>query len=169
MDALEAIMTRRSIRSYTDEPVSDAELDSILRAAMAAPSASNERPWRFVVVRDPATLARLAKATLFSGVVGRAKAAIVVCGDRQAAKYPGFWVIDCSAAIQNALLAAHAGGLGAVWVGVHPVTPFVAAVRRIIGVPRHVVPHSIIALGRPAEGRPPVDRYDEAFVHDERW
>lgn len=169
MDALDAIMTRRSIRAYTQDPVSDAELEVVLRAGMAAPSASNERPWRFVVVRDPLTLARLAKATPFAAVVGRAQAAIVVCADKRAAKYPGFWVIDCAAAIENALLAAHAIGLGGVWIGVHPVLPFVHAVRRTIGAPRHVVPHSMIALGWPAEPRPAVERYDAGFVHDERW
>jgi len=169
MDTLEALMSRRSVRDFTDQPVTDAQLEVVLRAAMAAPSATNEQPWRFVVVRDPQRIARLALAKVLARPLKTAPAAIVVCADRTAAKTPGFWVIDCSAAIQNALLAAHATGLGAVWMGVHPITPFVAGVRRIIGAPRHVVPHSIIAIGHPAQTPPPIDRYRPEWIHEETW
>ncbi len=169
MEAIEAIMTRRSVRSFTEEAVTDAELDVVLRAAMAAPSASNERPWRFVVVRDPAAIARLARTTPFTGPLKSAPVAIVVCADRKAAKYPGFWVIDCSAAIENALVAAHATGLGAVWMGVHPIAPFSSAVRRAIGAPRHVAPHSLVALGHPVAAPPRVDRFEPTWVHEGAW
>jgi nitroreductase len=137
---------------------------------MAAPSASNERPWRFLVVREREMRERLAAATPFAKPIAGAPVGIVVCADTKAAKYPGFWVIDCSAAIQNMLLAAHAIGLGGVWIGVHPMAPLSISVRHAIGgLPRHIKPHSMIALGHPAEERPPVDRYDESFVHLERW
>lgn len=169
MDALEAIMTRRSIRQFTDELVTAEEIGTLLRAAMAAPSASNERPWRFVVVRERETLDRLAKATLFSKPLASASLGIVVCVDKREAKYAGFPIIDCAAAIENLLLAAHSMGLGGVWIGVHPVPPFIHAVRRIIGAPRHIAPHSLLALGRPAEGRFPVDRFEPGWVHQERW
>jgi nitroreductase len=169
MDTLEAIATRRSVRRFTDAPLTDEQLDNVLRAAMAAPSASNGRSWRFVVVRDRERLQKLAKATPFAGCVAEAAACIVVCADRPTLKYPGFWVIDCSAAIQNLLLAAHATGLGAVWLGVHPIAPFRSAVRRIIQAPATVVVHSMIAIGTPAALPAPVDRYDESFIHMERW
>jgi len=169
MDAIQAIMTRRSVRQFTDEPVTDEQLDRVLRAAMAAPSASNGQSWRFVVVRERERLERLARATVFAAPMGRAPVGIVVCADRLTLKYPGFWVIDCSAAIENLLLAAHAEGLGGVWIGVHPIAPFRAAVRRTIEAPRTVVPHSMIALGHPAAVPPPVDRYDAGFVHAEKW
>jgi nitroreductase len=113
-------MTRRSVRRFTDEPVGDVELEALLRAAMAAQSASNERPWRFVVVRDRERLGRLSKATPFAGALASASVEIVVAVDRGAMKCPGFWVIDCAAAIENMLLAAHATGLGGMWIGVHP-------------------------------------------------
>lgn len=169
MDALDAIMTRRSIRQFSEEPVTAEEIDVLLRAAMAAPSASNERPWRFVVVRERETLDRLAKATLHSKPLANAPLGIVVCVDKRGAKYPGFPIIDCAAAIQNLLLAAHSIGLGGVWIGVHPVAPFVHAVRGIIGAPRHVAPHSLVAIGRPGEDRQPVDRFEPDWVHHERW
>jgi nitroreductase len=169
VDALTALMTRRSIRTFTDEPVTDEEIETVLRAAMAAPSAHNMRQWRFVVVRDPQTLNRLSKATLFAGPIGRAQAGIVVCSEKRVDPYAGFWAINCAAAIENALLAAHAIGLGAVWIGVHPISPFALAVRRVIGAPRDVAIHSMIAVGRPAEPKPPVDRFEADWVHRERW
>ncbi len=169
MDAVDAIMTRRSVRDFTDEPVIDADLEAVLRAAMAAPSASNERPWHFIVVRDETARHRLARATPFSGPIARAPVAFVVCADRLAVRHKGFWVIDCAAAIENALLAAHSIGLGGVWIGVHPSRVMVASVRSAIKLPRHVVPHSMVALGHPSRVPPPVDRFDSARVHLESW
>ena len=169
METLQALSTRRSIRSFTPEAVSDADLDAILRAAMAAPSASNERPWRFIVARERATLDRLSKATPFAGPLAAAPLGIVVCADQKVLRHKGFWVIDCSAAIENMLLAAHAIGLGGVWIGVHPVAALSLAVRLAAGLPRHIKPHSLVAIGHPAEDRPPVDRFDPGFIHAERW
>jgi nitroreductase len=170
MEAIEAIMTRRSVRQFTDCPVTDAELEIILKAAMNAPSAGNEQPWRFVVVRDKDNLRRLSKATPFARLLADAGAGIVVCADMRALKYPAaFWPIDTSAATENLLLAAHATGLGGVWIGVHPVAPFKAAVRRIVRLPRVVVPVSLVAIGHPATVPPRVERYDASFVHHEAW
>jgi nitroreductase len=169
VDTLEAIRTRRSVRKFTEEPITREQMEMLLRAAMAAPSATNEQPWQFVVVRDRATLERLSKATPFAKMLAEAAVGLIVAGDRAKMKYPGFWIIDCSAAIQNLLLAAHASGLGGVWLGVHPVRPFGWNVRRIAGLPRHVVPHSLVALGHPVEVPEPVDRFKAERVHRERW
>lgn len=157
------------MRAFTDEPVDDADMEVLLRAAMAAPSASNERPWRFVVVRDAATLRRLSKATPFAGALASAAAGVAVAADRGAAKYPGFWVIDRAAAIENMLLAAHACGLGGVWIGVHPIKPFAWNVRRSVGLPRRVAPHSLVAIGHPASLPGPVDRFENDWIRSERW
>jgi len=169
MEAIDAIMTRRSVRQFTPEPVSEADVEVVLRAAMAAPSAGNERPWRFVVVTEREMLGRLAKATPFAGALAGAPLGLVVCADRRSLKYPGLWAIDCSAAIENALLAAHAIGLGGVWIGVHPIAPLVWNVRRIAGVPKGIDPVSLVALGHPAKPREPVDRYEPGWVHRQRW
>jgi nitroreductase len=169
MNALDAIMSRRSVRQFSDEPVTDEQLEVVLRAAMAAPSASNGQSWRFVVVRDRERLGRLAGATTFAKPMERGQVGIVVCADRLQLKYPGFWVIDCAAAIQNLLVAAYATGLGAVWIGVHPIAPFRRSVRKIIEAPPTVVPHSMIALGHPAHTPDPVDRFRPDWVHDEKW
>jgi len=169
MDCLEAIMSRRSIRNYTDEPVTDEQLEVILRAAMAAPSAGNQQSWRFVVVRSAEQRAALAEATPYSRMIEHAPVALVVCGDTRAEKHPGYWVQDCSAAIENALVAIHATGLGAVWIGVHPVEERVANVRRICEIPDGIQPMSMIALGHPADTKPPGERYEPAYVRQERW
>jgi len=166
---MDAILSRRSIRSYTDEPVTDAQLDVVLRAAMAAPSAGNQRSWRFIVVRGADQRSALSEATPYASMVARAPVALVVCGDTRAEKHPGYWVQDCSAAIENALVAAHAAGLGAVWIGVHPIAERVGNVRRICELPEGIEPLSLIAIGHPAETKPPGNRFEPANVSYERW
>jgi len=169
MDSLDAIMSRRSVRMFTRDAVSDGDIDTLLKAAMAAPSAGNQQPWRFVVVTEHGQLQALAEATPYSGPAGRSPLAIVVCGDTRAEKHPGYWVQDCSAAIQNTLVAANAIGLGAVWIGVHPVSERSGNVARICEVPDGIVPLAIVAIGHPAETKPPADRYEPAFVHRDRF
>jgi nitroreductase len=169
MDCIEALMSRRSIRNYSAEEVTEQQLETVLRAAMAAPSAGNQQSWRFVVVRDAAVREALSQATPYSGMVARAPVAVVVCGDTRAEKHPDYWVQDCSAAIENLLVAAHATGLGAVWIGVHPIAERAANVRQVCGIPEGVEPMSMIALGHPAEEKPPSERFETEYVHRERW
>lgn len=169
MDCVDAIMSRRSIRSYTAEQVTPEQLDTVLRAAMAAPSAGNNQSWRFIVITDAEKRAALSQATPYSGMIARAPLALVVCGDTREEKHPGYWVQDCSAAIENALLAAHAIGLGAVWIGVHPVATSSATVRDICGIPEGIEPMSMIAIGHPETEKPPGERFDPSFVHHGQW
>lgn len=170
MDARTAILTRRSIRRYTGQPVTDEQVEGVLHAAMAAPSAFNQQSWRFVVVRDPDVRASLSRASKHAGMIADAPVAIVVCGDTTAERHPGtYWVQDCTAALENLLVAANAEGLGAVWVGVHPWEDRAAAVAEAVGLPSHVLPLATVALGWPAESKPPADRYDARFVHTDRW
>lgn len=169
MDCLEAIAGRRSIRKYASQPVTAEQIEALLRAAMAAPSAGNQQSWRFIVVTDEEQLARLAEATPYSRMLASAPLGIVVCGDTRDEKHPGYWVQDCSAAIENTLLAAHAMGLGAVWIGVHPVAERSANVRQICGLPEGIEPLSMIALGYPEEQKPAAERFERAYVHRDRW
>jgi nitroreductase len=164
MDILEAIHSRRSIRNYTDAPVSDAQVETLLRAAMAAPSAGNQQPWCFVVVRDRQLLEAVATAHPYAKMAPKAALGILVCGDTRKQKYEGYWVIDCAAAVQNLLLAAHGLGLGAVWTGVYPSMDRVEALARIFNCPKGVVPHSFIPLGVPAEQKGREDRFNAERV-----
>lgn len=169
MDAIEALHGRRSIRTYDDAPVDESLVTTLLEAAMAAPSAGNQQSWRFVVVTERGRLDQLASATPYAQPLSRAPLGIVICADTRDNKHPGYWVQDCSAATQNLLLAAHASGLGAVWIGVHPIEERSAAVKRILNVPDGVVPLSMIAIGHPAEEKPPAERFNGEFVYREHW
>lgn len=166
---MEAILTRRSIRRYTAQPVGDEAVDDLLRAAMAAPSARNQQPWHFVVVRDRGTLARIAERIETASMAREAPLAIAVCADLDLEKSPGYWVQDCSAATENMLIAANAARLGTVWCGIHPREQRVEALREILGLPEPVMPLALVVIGYPAESPPTVDRFRRDRIHRERW
>ena len=169
MQTIDAIMSRRSIRKYSDRPVPDDQVTTLLKAAMAAPSAHNRQPGHFVVVRSRETLLGITKFHPYSKMLEHAPLAIVVCGDAELDGGTGFWVEDCSAATQNILLAARDAGLGAVWLGVYPMAPLVEGVKKLLGLPEKVTPLNIIPVGYPAEEKPPGNRFNEAKIHREKW
>jgi len=169
VDALQALMSRRSIRRFTDEPVSEEQIETVLRAAQAAPSAGNQQPWRFIVITERETLAAVAATSPYARMLPEAAVGLVVCGDTAGLKHEGMWQQDCSAAVENALLAAHAIGLGGVWLGYYPKLERVAPLKELLGIPEGVEPLAVLAIGHPAETKPPSDRYDPSFVHRERW
>ena len=172
MDAMEAILTRRSIRRYTDEDVSAEQVETLLRAAMAAPSAIDNRDWAFVVVRDRQILADIAsKEDGNAEMLKTAPVGIVVCGDMNLTipSDPDSWIQDCSACVQNILLAAHATGLGAVWLGTYPVMNRVRGVAEVLGLPAHIVPLAVVSIGHPARRLPPADRFEPEKIHFEKW
>ncbi len=169
MDALEAIHTRRSIRQYEERPVPAEMVERVLAAAMMAPSARNAQPWHFVVIDDRATLDRIAEINPNAEMTRRARLAILVCGDLSLELSAGYWVIDCAAATENMLLAAHALGLGAVWTGIYPRQERMEGIGNLAGLPRNVKAHSLIVIGYPAEHRASEGRYRPERVHRNRW
>jgi nitroreductase len=169
-EVLKFIQKRRSIRQYKKgAEVSAAQVETLLRAAMAAPSAGNQQPWHFVVVRDRARLEGIMKVHPYASMLKTASLAIVVCGELAREKHAGMWVQDVSAATQNLLLAAANTGLGACWCGAHPRPEREAGLRQLLGIPQNVVPFAVIAVGAPAEEKGPADYYDPARVHREGW
>jgi nitroreductase len=169
MDVMEAILTRRSIRKYTGEPVSEEDLQTILRAGSYAPSAHNYQPWRFIVVRDVEKLTAIANSHRYAKMLPEAGCGIVVAGDKSVQKKLGFLVEDCSAAIQNILLAAHGLGLGTVWCGLYPVPKLTKAVSAVLQLPPNIVPVGLVALGHKIEDRRVSERFDPSKVHYESW
>lgn len=166
---IENIMTRTSIRAFTPEKLTDAEIETLLRAGMAAPTAVNKQPWDFVVVDDPALLDSL-QAALSKAPITRANCqqVIVVCGNMQKAlegDAQAYWIQDCSAATQNILLAAHAMGLGAVWCGVLPIKERIEVVSAVLKLPSFVRPLCVIPVGHPAEAPQPKDKWKPENVH----
>lgn len=169
MELFEALHGRRSIRAFEDRPIEDETVETLLRAAMAAPSAGNQQSWRFIVVRDREQLQALSETTPYASMLPHAAIGVVVCADTHTEKHPGYWVQDCSAAMQNLLLAAHALGLGSVWLGFTPVEERVAGATRVLGLPRRIAVLGVAAIGYPAEKKAGVDRYDPAKVFIDRW
>jgi len=168
MDAIEAILTRRSIRRYLADDVSDDAIDQLLHAAMSAPTAANQ-PYHFVVVRDRNTLSAVPRFHPHAKMLETASVAIVVCGDPTIETRKGRWVLDCAAATENMLIAANAMGLGACWVGIFPVEERIKGVRSLFELPEHVIPVAMVSVGHPAVKKAPPDRFKPDRIHYERW
>jgi len=168
---LDIVFGRRSVRVYAPGEISSADVQRLLEAAMAAPSAMTRDPWRFVTIRTPETLKKLGAALPGGSMLPAAAMAIAVCGDIEAAfeSNIGYLVQDCSAATENLLIAAHALGLGACWVGVYPAEEAMRQVRNLLKLPSNIVPLAVISLGYPGEQLDPRTRYNEAFVRKETW
>lgn len=170
MDVLTAIRTRRSIRKYSSEQIDDETIEAILDAGFCAPSASNKRPWHFLVIRDKATLGAIAEAHPYAKMMPGASCCIVVAGDTEAQPSTGLLVEDCSAAIQNMLLAAHGLGVGAVWCGIYGGrgdrhVQFAG----LLQLPPDMLAVGMIAFGYPAETKDAPERFEKDRVHYEKW
>ncbi len=168
---LENIHNRKSVRQYTSEPVSDEHIQTLLKAAMAAPSAVNYQPWRFVVVTERAQLDAMAEILPYARMLRQAPLAVIVCGETLwfEGKENMYWQQDCSAATQNLLLAAEALGLGAVWTGVYPDPDRTAQLSAFLGLPETVKPLCAIPIGHPAGEDKPKDKWKPENIHYGKW
>lgn len=171
-EAIENILTRVSVRQFTGDSISEAQLDTLLRAAMAAPSAINKQPWAFIVITDRDKIAQLGEALPYSRCSNHPAVAIIPCGDLTKAipgEMAGFWINDVSAATENLLLAAHAMGLGAVWTGLHPDMNRAKIVQDMLGLPEHIIPLCIVPVGVPAEQPDIKDKFNPENIHFNGW
>jgi nitroreductase len=169
MDTLQALLTRRSVRHFTSEPVTEDQIEVLLKAAMHAPSACNQQPWHFIVITSREQLNAIAALHPYAKMLTQAPLAVIVCGDLTLETCAGNWVIDCSAAMENLLLAAHDQGLGGVWVGIHPVEKRVKEISALLGLPSFAVPLCLAAVGHAAEPLPTADRFRPERIHRNRW
>jgi len=170
MELYEGILTRRSVRKYTGDKIPDADIEKIIRAGMYAPSANNKRPWHFVIVDDRTVLNSIMQAHPYASMLAEASHAIVVCGDLEKQNAPGYYLLDCSAAVQNTLLAIHALGYGGVWLGVEPRPERVSAISQILELPGHIRPVAVISAGIPANkpsGIP--ERFEPLKIRRNKW
>ncbi len=162
--ALDAIRDRCSIRTYLEKAIPEDVILTLLKAAMAAPSSRNKQPWHFYVVRDSEILKKMGEQLPYARMTAQAPLAIVVCGDntkgnpREEQKLN--WAIDCSAATQNLLLAAHSKGLGAVWTAAFPYTERMDVVSKLLNLPENIIPLNVIPMGYPAEKPIPKNKWD---------
>lgn len=169
METLKAIHTRRSIREYQDKSVPKEVFTQLLKAAMAAPSARNQQPWEFVVITEPGLKEKIPVVCQFAQMIVQAPLAILVCGNLKIETAQGYWVIDCAAATQNMLLAAHDLGLGAVWTGVYPRKERMDGLIELLKLPEYILPHSLAVFGYPAQQPPQQDRFKPERIHKNGW
>jgi nitroreductase len=170
MDIMQIIFSRRSIRKYQEREVEKEKLELLLKAAMAAPTACNNQPWEFVVVTEKERMDQFRKSMPFGK--HNAPAAIVVCTNPTIGKSPAcgnFWVQDCSAAVENILIAAVGLGLGTVWLGTYPIRLIMSTVSKIVGLPRLMKPLAVIYVGYPAEEKEARTQYEERRVHWQKY
>jgi nitroreductase len=169
MEVLEAIFNRRSIRQYTDRPVGDDVIESLLKAAMYAPSAVNKQPWHYIVFRDREMMEKIIQFHQNASMLRQAAAAILVCWDEELQHDTGYGPVDCSAATQNILLAAYGLGLGSVWVGLYPRIQRMESIHALFGLSQNIRPFSIVSLGYPAEEKKMPIRFKSDRIHFEKW
>jgi len=171
-ETLKTIFARKSVRAFTEEPVSTETLETIIRAGMAAPSAVDKRPWEFIVVTDRQILKQLADVLPFARMTATAAAAVIVAGDIKkqfCGEDADYWIVDCSAATENILLAAESLGVGAVWAAVYPEDDRITAVSSILGIPSHIVPLNVIPVGMAGGREKPKDKWNPAQLHWNTW
>ncbi len=171
-DTIKTIMNRKSVRAYKEGPVSKDQLEVIVKAGMAAPTAVDKRPWEFIVVTDKVMLKKLSDILPYAKMVEKAGAAIIVAGDldrQQGGRESDFWVVDCSAATENILLAIESLGLGAVWTAVYPDKERIETVRKLLKIPSTVVPLNVIPVGIPTGAEKPKDKWNPKQLHWNGW
>jgi nitroreductase len=169
METLKAILTRRSIRKYSEKKIPEEYYELLLKAGMHAPSARNKQPWHFILISDRQILHKLSKMNTSWQMLDDAANAIVVCGDRNLEDAESFIIQDCAAATQNILLAAHELGLGTVWLGVHPREDRLKPLIELLQIPGHILPVSMISVGKPDEYREQPERYNIERIHQDKW
>jgi nitroreductase len=149
--------------------VSRQAFEAVIRAGMNAPSAGNQQPWQFVIIDERSLLERITEIHPYAQMLHEAPAAILVCGDLKLEKHEGYWVQDCSAAVENMLLEIVDQGLGGVWLGVFPREERVAGIRELLGIPDGIVPFALIALGHPAEEKGLKNEYHGERIRYNHW
>lgn len=170
MEFFDVLYKRRSIRSFTEEPVSREDIEVLLRAAMVAPTAHNAQNWRFIVVDDKELLYKVPLINPYARMARRAPLGILVCGDLQTQKVEGFWLQNCCAAIENILLAVTGLGLGAVWTGIsEQYSDSVLRYQELFHLPQHIMPAGFLIIGHGKKEAKSVDRFDSTKVHYNVW
>lgn len=160
---LQTILNRKSVRKYTDQEITTEQIESLLKAGMAAPSSRDRRPWHLMVITDKSILENLGAQLKNAPILKDADKAIIVCGDDQLSD--NCWFLDCAAVTQNILLAAESMGIGAVWTAVYPYEDRAEVVNKTFQLPANIHALSIIPLGYPDGEYLPKDKFDASRIH----
>jgi nitroreductase len=169
MDTFEAIISRRSIRHFSDESIDQEMIQKLLIAAMQAPSARNTQSWCFIVIDDQTILKEIPKFHPYADMLREAPLAIAICGDYKIEESVEYLALNCAAATENILLAAHSFGLGAVWLGIHPRKKRVKGLKELLNLPEYILPISLVAIGHPTEQKSKINRFDPHKIRYNQW
>lgn len=169
METIEAILTRRSIRKYKSKEITRDQVNEIVKAAMYAPSAFNNQPWEFIAVDKREVIDEIFKIIPHAEMLKQAAAAILVCGNKDLEGNIDLIVLDCSAATQNALLAVHDLGLGAVWISAFPVEEAMSGLKKLFNFPDNIIPVAVLSIGYPDETVTTEDRFKPEKIHYNSW
>ena len=169
MEILEGILTRRSIRRYSDENISREQMEELLKYGMYAPSARNCQPWHFILLNEPETFLKIEEFQPHTKMLKHSQWGIAVCGDDALSHTPEYWPVDCAAATENILIAAHGMGFGAVWLGIYPREERIAAMKELLKLPTNVHAFSLIAVGMPDQQLPQPERFKPERIHINKW
>jgi nitroreductase len=169
MDTIEAILSRRSIRKYSQVSIPRDIIEKWVTCGMHAPSAGNEQPWHFLIINESETLKEIPKFHNHGQMLKEASTAILICIDQSLVKHDEMAIQDCAAATQNILLAIHSQGYGAVWLGVYPRKIRIDGLRKLLQIPENIIPFSLISIGKPAEKKSEEHRFDKNRLHYEKW
>lgn len=178
--AIENILSRKSVRSFTDEAISDEQMTAMLKCAMAAPSGMDVRPWSFVVLTDKSQYDKLFEGNFNLRTFMSAAAVVAICADTtqvrkmdadsDPVRVPNdLWRDDMGAVTENFLLAAESLGLGAVWTACYPVKERYTSLKEQLGLPSTVLPYCLVAVGHPAGENQPKDKFDPERIHYGKW
>ena len=168
-NTIDTIYDRRSVRKYIDKEVNPDIVDEILRAGMFAPSGCNKQPWHFVVFNEKDLIQEIKAMHPYASALSTAPVCIMVCGDIEKEMAPGFYQVDCSAAIENMLLCAKALGLDTCWMGIYPWEETMADFTKRFELPQHIKPFALISLGYAENKTPRPKRYDSSRIHYNKW
>lgn len=169
---IKTILNRRSVRQFLDKPVEKEKIDLILKSAMSAPTARNRQPWKFVVVNEKDLLRAMGMELPYAKMLINSPLGIVVCGDirnKEDETAQTFWVQDCSAAVENILIAVEALGLGAVWTACYPRKEREEIVVKHLNLPEGIVPLCVIPIGYPKFNTSVIDKWMENNIIYNKW
>lgn len=161
------ILNRKSVRRYSDKKVEQEKIDTILKCAMAAPSAMNKQPWELLVIDNKETMNAVADAVPNAVCIKNASIAIIVCGNKTISEK--FWEQDCCAVTENILLAVESLELGAVWCAVYPFEDKVANIQKLFNLPEDIVPLNVIPIGYLSVKEYPKQKYNAKKIHLNKW
>lgn len=169
METFHTIINRRSIRKYQFRKIEDEKISKLLKAAMYAPSAMNLQPWHFIVINNENVLEETVKSISHAEMIKQSGNAILVCGDASLEKNESWLIQNCSASVQNLLLAAYDMQLGSCWIAVHGMPDVLRNLVKQFNLPQNIIPIALVALGYPDEVVKSEDRFIQEKIHFNKW